>query len=166
MQIKHLATSNPDIQAMGSWAWAPRFRHLTTSNPDIQAMGSWAYAPGLGTWRPAILISRLWAAGLRHLGLGTWRPAFAISRGITIEAKYEPLSASTVVVCVCVCCTICKATDAQFAEPQTHILQSNRSVQSTAETSCLPCSVAVALTAIGLTTIGLDACSVALQFNH
>ena len=68
--------------------------------------------------------------------------------------------------CVCVCCTICKATDAQFAEPQTHILQSNRSVQSTAETSCLPCSVAVALTAIGLTTIGLDACSVTLQFNH
>jgi len=71
-----------------------------------------------------------------------------------------------VVVCVCVCCTICKATDAQFAEPQTHILQSNRSVQSTAETSCLPCSVAVALTAIGLTTIGLDACSVALQPPH
>jgi len=67
---------------------------------------------------------------------------------------------------VCVCCTICKATDAQFAEPQTRILQSNRSVQSTAETSCLPCSVAVALTAIGLTTIGLDACSVALQPPH
>ena len=67
---------------------------------------------------------------------------------------------------VCVCCTICKATDAQFAVPQTHILQSNSSVQSAAETSCLPCSVAVALTAIGLTTIGLDACSVALQFNH
>ena len=119
MQIKHLATSNPDIQAMGSWAWAPRFRHLTTSNPDIQAMGSWAYAPGLGTWRPAILISRLWAAGLRHLGLGTWRPAFAISRGITIEAKYEPLSASTVVVCVCVYV-------AQFAKPLTHNLQSHR----------------------------------------
>ena len=59
-----------------------------------------------------------------------------------------------------------KTTNAQFAKPQMHILQSNRSVQSTAETSCLPCSVAVALTAIGLTTIGLDACSVALQFNH
>ena len=67
---------------------------------------------------------------------------------------------------VCVCCTICKATDAQFAKPQKHILQSNRSVQSTAETSCAPWSVAVALRAIGLTTIGLDACSVALQFNH
>ena len=62
--------------------------------------------------------------------------------------------------------TICKATDTQFAKPQKHILQSNRSVQSTAETSCAPWSVAVALKAIGLTTIGLDACSVALQFNH
>ena len=94
---------------------------------------------GLGTWRPAILISRLWAAGLRHLGLGTWQSAFAM-------AKYEPLSASIVVVCVC--CTICKATDAQFAKPQTHILQSNSNVQSTAEISCLPCSVAVTLRAI------------------
>ena len=37
----------------------------------------------------------------------------------------------------------------QFAKPQMHILQSNRSVQSTAETSCPPCSVAVALRAIG-----------------
>ena len=49
---------------------------------------------------------------------------------------------------VCVCCTICKATDAQFAKPQTHILQSNSNVQSTAEISCLPCSVAVTLRAI------------------
>jgi len=32
------------------------------------------------TWEPAILISRLLAAGLRHLGLGTWRPAILISR--------------------------------------------------------------------------------------
>ena len=30
---------------------------------------------GLGTWQPAILKYRLWAAGLRHLGLGTWQPA-------------------------------------------------------------------------------------------
>ena len=27
---------------------------------------------GLGTWPPAILKYRLWAAGLRHLGLGIW----------------------------------------------------------------------------------------------
>ena len=33
-----------------------------------------------GTWRPAILTSRLWATGLRHLGLGTWRPAILTSR--------------------------------------------------------------------------------------
>ena len=32
------------------------------------------------TWRPAILISRLLAAGLSHLGLGTWQPAILISR--------------------------------------------------------------------------------------
>ena len=37
----------------------------------------------------------------------------------------------------------------QFAKPQMHILQSNRRVQSTVETSCPPCSVAVALRAIG-----------------
>ena len=30
--------------------------------------------------QPAILIFRLWAAGLRHLGLGTWRPAMLISK--------------------------------------------------------------------------------------
>ena len=30
------ATSNPDIQAMSSWAWGLRLRHLATSNPDIQ----------------------------------------------------------------------------------------------------------------------------------
>ena len=39
---RHLATSNPGIQAMGSWAQAPMLRHLTNSNPDTQAMGSWA----------------------------------------------------------------------------------------------------------------------------
>ena len=42
-----------------------------------------------------------------------------------------------------------KTANAQFAKPQTHILQSNRSVQSTAETSYPRCSVAVALRAIG-----------------
>ena len=29
-------------QAMGSWAQAPGLRHLATSNPGIQAIGSWA----------------------------------------------------------------------------------------------------------------------------
>ena len=24
------------------WAWAPRLRHLATSNPEVQPMGSWA----------------------------------------------------------------------------------------------------------------------------
>ena len=37
---------------------------------------------GLGTWRPAILESRLSAAGLRHLGLGTWEPAILEFRAL------------------------------------------------------------------------------------
>ena len=51
-----LTTSNPDIQAIGSWAryldlgtQAEARLRLTTSNPDIQAIGSWAKYLGLGT---------------------------------------------------------------------------------------------------------------------
>ena len=45
-----LTTSNPDVQAAGSWAipWR-RYPTLTTSNPDVQVMGSWARHLGLGT---------------------------------------------------------------------------------------------------------------------
>ena len=35
---------------------------------------------GLGTWQPAILKSRLGAAGLRHLGSGIWQPVILESR--------------------------------------------------------------------------------------
>ena len=62
---------------------------LTTSNPEIQAVGSWVEVPRLRYlgWsrRPAILDSRLLAAVLRYLGLGTlagaddqqsWIPGF------------------------------------------------------------------------------------------
>ena len=52
-----------------------------------------------------------------------------------------------------------KTTNAQFAKPQMHILQSNRSVQSTAEASCPPCSVAVALMATGDASLFRDLCS-------
>ena len=38
----YLTLSNPGVQAIGSWAWAPRLRHLTLSNPGLQAIGSWA----------------------------------------------------------------------------------------------------------------------------
>ena len=44
-----LATSNPGIQAIGSWARYPGLGTLATSNPGIQAIGSWARYPGLGT---------------------------------------------------------------------------------------------------------------------
>ena len=54
-----------------------------------------------------------------------------------------------------------KTANAQFAKPQAYILQSNRSVQSTAETSYPPCSVAVALRAIG--DASLSESSVAVQ---
>ena len=37
-----MTLNNPEMQAMGSWAEAPRLGHLATSNPEIQAMGSWA----------------------------------------------------------------------------------------------------------------------------
>jgi len=37
-----MTTNSPGLQAMGSWAQAPRLRHLATNNPDIQAMASWA----------------------------------------------------------------------------------------------------------------------------
>ena len=75
-----LATSNPGLQAIGSWArylglgtlaQVPWLR--STSNPGVQAIGSWARYLGLGTlaqvpWRrAAILIYRLLAGGL-----GTW----------------------------------------------------------------------------------------------
>ena len=59
-------------------------------------------------------------------------------------------------------CIICKATDAQFAKPQMHILQSNRGVQSSVETSCPPCSVAVALRAIGDASVFRDQLSAML----
>ena len=35
---------------------------------------------GLGTWEPAVLKSKLLAAGLRHLGLGTWEPTILKSK--------------------------------------------------------------------------------------
>jgi len=47
-----VATSNPEIQAIGSWA---RYlglgirQRLATSNPEIQAIGSLARYLGLGT---------------------------------------------------------------------------------------------------------------------
>ena len=49
-----LMTSNPDAQAIGSWARCPGFGTLslgtlTTSNPDAQAIGGWARHLGLGT---------------------------------------------------------------------------------------------------------------------
>ena len=67
----------------------------------------------------------------------------------------------TVMFCVCLVRFLLniKTANAQFAKPQTHILQSNRSVQSTAETSCPPCSVAVALRAIGDASLFRDLCS-------
>ena len=67
----------------------------------------------------------------------------------------------TVMFCVCLARFLLniKTANAQFAKPQTHILQSNRSVQSTAETSCPPCSVAVALMATGDASLFRDLCS-------
>jgi hypothetical protein len=67
----------------------------------------------------------------------------------------------TVMFCVCLVRFLLniKTANAQFAKPQTHILQSNRSVQSTAETSCPPCSVAVALMATGDASLFRDLCS-------
>ena len=56
-----------------------------------------------------------------------------------------------------------KTANAQFAKPQMHILQSNRSVQSTAEASCLPCSVAVLVLGLGVHTAVSNAFAAAMN---
>ena len=54
----------------------------------------------------AIIVMESW--GLRKwVGNGE-----AAMERLSLSRQGEPLSASTVVVFVCVCCTICKATDA------------------------------------------------------
>jgi len=67
----------------------------------------------------------------------------------------------TVMFCVCLARFLLNinTANAQFAKTQTHILQSNRGVQSTAETSYPPCSVAVALRAIGDASLFRNICS-------
>ena len=67
----------------------------------------------------------------------------------------------TVMFCVCLSRFLLNinTANAQFAKTQTHILQSNRGVQSTAETSYPPCSVAVALRAIGDASLFRNICS-------